>query len=84
MTEVTIESDLPPDILALSRVRRMTTSGEARAIRIGSGLSLSEVARCIGDGVAPSTIWHWEQGDTKPTGSRALAYASVLDGLRAS
>ena len=66
--------------IALARMREMVRSGQARELRIGSGLSLAEVARDIG--VHPTTVFHWEQGIAMPRGPHALKYAHLLDGLQ--
>ena len=66
---------------ALTRVRGLTNSGTARAIRLGAGLSLGEIARAIG--VSPSTVLRWERRERTPRGEKALAYAQVLEELLA-
>ena len=68
-----------PDPVALARVRRLLTSGEARAIRLRAGLSYSEVAAPIG--VRRSCISNWESGYRKPSGDAAVQYLRVLDRL---
>jgi len=67
------------DVVQLARVRRLTKSGAAKAIRIGAGLSLPELAAAVG--VSPVTVWRWEGGVRVPHGARALAYGRLLDRL---
>jgi len=64
---------------ALTRVRGLAKSGEARRIREASSLSLSEVAAAVGVGV--STLARWELGDRRPQGEAALRYLGILDEL---
>jgi transcriptional regulator with XRE-family HTH domain len=59
----------------------MAKSGAARSIRLGAGLSLAEMGSGVGDGVGPTTVYRWEQGERSPRGALALSYASVLDAL---
>lgn len=66
--------------VALAKMRGMVRTGEARELRIGSGLSLREVADDIG--VNPTSVYHWEQGVCLPRGPHALKYARLLDALR--
>ena len=64
----------------LARVRGLVRRGEARELRIASGLSLREVADDIG--VHWVSVYHWEQGVCLPRGPHALKYARLLDALR--
>ena len=66
----------------LVRVRRLTATGTAKAIRVGAGVSLRELAREVGVG-AP-TICRWELGQRTPRGEKAVAYVDVLDRLQAT
>jgi transcriptional regulator with XRE-family HTH domain len=68
-------------LVALVRLRRLTTSGAARSIRLGAGLSLAEVGAAVGDGVGAPTVWRWETGERAPHGDLALCYLAVLDAL---
>jgi DNA-binding transcriptional regulator YiaG len=63
----------------LVRVRAMTTTGHARALRRAAGLSIGEVAHVVG--VAPSTIYRWETARRRPRGDAARRYLHLLDGL---
>ena len=67
-------------VTELARVRRLTKSGEAAAIRERSGLSLAELARAVG--VHPSTLWRWETNGRKPRGEKAARYLATLDALK--
>lgn len=67
------------DLEALSRLRRLCRSGEARRIRSESGVSLSEMASAIGGGTQPSTVQRWETGQRAPRGETALRYLEQLD-----
>jgi transcriptional regulator with XRE-family HTH domain len=67
------------DLVALSRVRRLTKSGAARTIRLSAGLSLAELGARAG--VGPSTVFRWERGQRSPHGEAALRYGATLDAL---
>jgi DNA-binding XRE family transcriptional regulator len=69
-------------IEALVRIRRLTATGTARAIRVSAGLSLAELAKEVG--VAPGTVLRWERAERAPHGEKAVAYAEVLDRLSAA
>jgi DNA-binding transcriptional regulator YiaG len=70
---------MPLNPAKLARVRAMTKSGDARRIRLTSGLSLEEIgAPC---GVDQSTIYRWEIGLRAPQGEAAIRYLAVLDAL---
>lgn len=64
---------------ALTRVRRLASSGAARAIRIGAGASIREVAAVVG--VSPATVHRWERGSRAPRGEKGIAYGRALDEL---
>ena len=64
----------------LVELRRMLSSGEARARRERFGLSLSEVAAVVG--VSPAAVSRWETGLRRPTRhAGALAYHDLLQQL---
>lgn len=65
----------------LAEVRRLVSTGEARARRLHAGLSLSEVAATCG--VDTSSVWRWETGVRSPRGEGAMRYGRVLDMLAA-
>lgn len=60
----------------MQRLRRLTSNGEARRIRLAAGLSQAEVARSVA--ADPSTIGRWESGSRVPRGAAAIAYARLL------
>jgi transcriptional regulator with XRE-family HTH domain len=66
----------------LVRVRRLTATGTAKAIRVGAGVSLRELAQEVGVG-AP-TISRWESGLRSPRGKKAVAYIAALERLQAA
>lgn len=66
-----------PDLVALSKARRLARSGTARMIRSNAGISLAELA--AGVGVSPSTVFRWETGLRSPHGAAALRYVALLD-----
>jgi DNA-binding transcriptional regulator YiaG len=73
----------PPDLVHLGQLRALTSSGEARALRLATGLSLGEVARQVG--VRPSVIFKWETGERRPRDSEdALRYYRLLRMLRSA
>jgi len=65
--------------VAVSRVRLLARTGEARRIRERSLLSVGEIAREIG--VSASSLSRWETGTTTPRASVALRWAEVLEQL---
>ncbi len=69
----------PRDSLAIARVRRLLSSGEAREWRTRAGLSLAAVGSQVG--VDASTIWYWENGQHTPRGDLAVRYLRVLERL---
>jgi DNA-binding transcriptional regulator YiaG len=71
-----IDQDRNSTVLALTEVRRLCTTGEARAIREALELGVAELARDIG--VSGSTLSEWERGIQRPTGERAVRYLRVL------
>jgi transcriptional regulator with XRE-family HTH domain len=66
----------------LIQVRRLATSGEAKAIREEAGLSIREVADAID--VSPSGLFRWENGKRTPRGEAAVRYAKFLERLASS
>lgn len=70
----------PTEVLLLARARRLAATGAGRELRTGAHLSLREVAESVG--VAPNTLWKWEQGQRSPRGSGAVAWAALLTELQ--
>ena len=73
--------------IELVEMRRLARSGGARARRQQAGLSLAEVGRAVGASAA--AVSRWENGQRRPTGGAALAYARLLrrigdDGVHAA
>jgi DNA-binding transcriptional regulator YiaG len=68
--------------LLLAEVRRLCTTGEARALREANDLALAELARDVG--VSETTLSEWERGRQRPTGVRAVRYLGLLRQLRTS
>ncbi len=66
----------PVELTRLLRVRHLTGSGRARAIRLGCGLSQAEVAGAVG--VSPACVWMWEARRRVPHGPAAERYERVL------
>jgi transcriptional regulator with XRE-family HTH domain len=64
------------ELVSLTRVRRLASTGEAQALRLGAGLSLREVAAAVG--ISHSNLWRWEAGQRTPRGRAALAWAVLL------
>jgi transcriptional regulator with XRE-family HTH domain len=62
--------------IVLAEVRYSATSGQARVIREGAGLSLAEVAAYVH--VNPATVSLWERGLAKPTGRPAVDWYELL------
>jgi transcriptional regulator with XRE-family HTH domain len=69
----------PEQILRLAEIRRLTASGEAKAIREHAGLSLREVAGAVR--MSPSGLFRWENGERTPRGDAAIRYAKFLKQL---
>lgn len=65
--------------LRLARLRQQLRSGRAKAIRLESGFTQTEVAKLIG--VPPYTLCRWEQATRSPRGQAALRLAALLDRL---
>jgi DNA-binding transcriptional regulator YiaG len=63
----------------LIRVRRLASTGAARAIREEAGLSYSEVAAAAE--VHKVTVFRWEHGQRRPRGAAAERYLRLLDEL---
>jgi len=63
----------------LSHLRALTQSGEARTIREGARLALSDIAHSIG--ADASSVGRWERGERLPRGEVALRYARLLERL---
>lgn len=68
------------NLVDLARVRGLVRTGDARYIRLARGLSMGEVARCVG--VAVATVSRWEAGQRIPRGAAALRYGELLESLR--
>jgi len=68
------------DTLALTKLRQLMASGEAREMRRAAGLSLREAGATVGTSAA--TIHRWEGAQRKPHGAVAVRYARFLETLR--
>jgi transcriptional regulator with XRE-family HTH domain len=64
------------DVDQMVWVRRVASTGGAKAIREGAGLSMSEVAREARCSV--SAISRWESGQRTPRGDAAERWATLL------
>lgn len=73
------ESPKPRGSLAVARVRRLLSTGEARELRTRGGLSLAAVGADVG--VNASTVWYWENGQHTPRGDLAVRYLRYLERL---
>jgi transcriptional regulator with XRE-family HTH domain len=69
-------------LLRLTEARRLAASGDGKAIREASGLSLHEVAAAIP--LSVSGLFRWENGERVPRGERAVAWAELLEQLAAT
>lgn len=65
-----------PDLVDLADLREMVADGRARQLRESANLSRADIGRAAGIGEV--TVWRWENGKRRPTGSAALRYARVL------
>jgi DNA-binding transcriptional regulator YiaG len=63
----------------LIRVRRLASTGAARAIRLAADLSLTEMGALVN--VDRTTVWRWEMAQRRPRGEAARRYLSVLEEL---
>ncbi len=61
---------------------QLPAPAQRRAIRIGAGATLRDVAGELR--VTPMTILRWERGDADPRRPHATAYRRLLDALRAA
>ncbi|WP_170856790.1 helix-turn-helix domain-containing protein [Geodermatophilus africanus] len=64
----------------LVEARALLASGEARRIRLASGISQGKMAAELG--VSVSAIHRWERGERVPRGRAATDYAALLLRLR--
>lgn len=62
-------------------IRRLAANGNARAIRLASGLTLAEVAAEVGASV--SAVSRWETGNRRPRTPLARRWASLMRRLAA-
>lgn len=60
-------------------MRRLLSSGGARALRQRAELSLAEVAEELA--VSPAAVSRWETGVRRPRGHVAMAYCQLLRDL---
>ena len=67
------------ELTEISRVRDLLRSGAARSVRLGSRLSLGEVARALD--VSPATVYRWETHQRVPRGEVAIRYLALLERL---
>jgi len=68
------------DIRELRRLRRLVSTGVAKALREDGGCSLGEIADEAR--VDKSTLWRWENGRRRPrAGPAAARYLRVLEDL---
>lgn len=63
----------------LTRVRRLASTGAARAIRQAADLSFTEMGELVE--VDRTTVWRWEMGQRRPRGEAARRYLTVLEDL---
>ncbi len=68
-------------LMAITKVRAMAASGEARRSREHARLSLGEMAK--GVGVSRQTIMRWENGEARPAGDPAVRWFEILTELEA-
>jgi DNA-binding transcriptional regulator YiaG len=76
---MTEQTDDLVDVVRWGRVRSMCANGEARAIRLRTGVSLLQVAEYCG--TSHTSILRWERGQRVPHTEAALRYLDVLDAL---
>lgn len=76
-----LTTDTGDRVLRLARIRALARSGGARAIRVGAGISVAELAAAVP--VDRATVSRWERGRQLPTGDAALRWLEVLDRLAA-
>ena len=81
MTTAATEAPTVEDILAISRVRDLTVTGRARALREAAHLSQGDIAAVCDTTI--SAVSRWEKGRTRVPRSRAVVYARILAELEA-
>ncbi len=69
------------EAVARARLRRLVTTGEARAIRVRAGVPQQALASSIR--ASRSTVESWESGRRRPRSPLAERYLGVLDALAA-
>ncbi len=72
----TVDGMTNEELVSLTKVRRLASTGEAKALRLGAELSLREVAAAVG--ISHSNLWRWEAGQRSPRGQAALAWGLLL------
>jgi DNA-binding transcriptional regulator YiaG len=72
---------MPGLLEEIQAVRELPSPADAKAIREAAGVSRYRAAREIG--VADLTLARWEAGLNHPRGAAAIAWADLLDALRA-
>ncbi len=76
MVESPNSNEATKALAAISTVRRLIASGEARAIRHAAGATQASIAGVVG--CTASAVSHWEAAERFPTGETALRYADAL------
>jgi DNA-binding transcriptional regulator YiaG len=71
--------ETPDDAARVARVRHMSKTGQAKAIRVGAGLSQQDVANACK--VSRAAVANWEGRRRAPRSEAALAYAALLTRL---
>ncbi len=75
---------MPEAIESKMRARRaLPPPAMRRAIRLGAGLSQSDVAACLAHPVHRETVARWESGLRTPRGEVLVDYVALLDRLMA-
>ena len=73
-TPLTVE-----ELVRLTKLREMLSSGEAQRIRTKAGVSRGEAARACQ--VQENTVMRWETGRKRPLTRRALGYLRLVEML---
>lgn len=70
------EAAPPSELARITRVRQLAKTGQAKRIRLNADASIRDMSAEVG--VAPGTIYRWEQGITRPDKEHALRWERAL------
>lgn len=66
----------------LVTLRRWTTNGKARELRLAAKLSQADIARTVE--TDQTAVGRWERGERLPRGAAAMRYLNLLESVAAA